>query len=1000
MSIGPAASVAGVTREAYWTQPECTGVNRLRGRATALPYAGAEDALADRDAFVLALDGRWSFLLVDSPEDTPTDFAAPDLDSSDWDEADVPGNWTMQGFDSPHYTNVVMPFEPDDPPQVPADNPTGLYRTGFDIPAGWAGRRLVLSFGAVTSCFAVWVNGAFVGVGKDSRGPSEFDVTDAVRTGTNTLAVQVVRWSDASYLEDQDQWWQAGINRSVSLYATAPTFLHDVSAAADYDHTTGRGSLRIDAIVGNVPDPQWTVRIGLFDQNGAPVLVEPPTAAVWGEGRSWPRDGVATASADIAEVSPWSAETPTGYTVVVSLHDGDGTEVEATRIRVGFRSVEVRDRKLLVNGRAVYLKGVNRHEHHDSRGSAVDRETMRRDIALLKACNVNAVRCSHYPPDPYWLELCDDYGLYVIDEANIESHAHYDLLALDSRYASAFLDRGSRMVLRDRNHPSVIGWSLGNESGYGPSHDALAGWIRATDDSRPLHYEGAIRPDWATGRAASDIVCPMYPSIAQIVEWAETTTDDRPLIMCEYAHAMGNSCGSLADYWEAIRGHDGLQGGFVWELIDHGILKSTEDGRDYWAYGGDFGDEPNDGNFCCDGLVWPDRTPHPAMHECKAVFAPVRAAAADLSNGELVVRNEYGFLDLSHVRASWEVAVDGQVVESGTLPPLWAPAGGHQLAIVPISARQPAGESHLLVRFHDTRDDALLGRDHEIGWAQFALGCTVDGVATPGGDALDVDRSTGAVRWQVGDEQLAFAPVPTVWRAPIDNDRQVEDRWRTWGLDTARYEVGSVDVDGSVAVVRGRLALVGHERRVTAGAGGVLHVEEAFEVPADLDDLPRLGVTFDLPAGFEELTWLGRGPHESYCDRTASTAVGRWKSTVDEQYVPYIYPQEHGNHVDVRWLALRRADGAGVLVSGVGLFEAKAGHYSDATLAAARHTVDLVRDDVVHVALDVRQRGLGGGSCGPDTLARYLVPTGVSRLAYRLVPLARGDDPAARHRAL
>lgn len=980
----------------FWTLPECTGVNRLPGRSWAVPYADAASALAGTEPLTRSLDGRWLFRLVDSPADTPAGFAAPGHDTSDWDEVDVPGNWTMQGFDAPQYTNVVMPFEPDDPPRVPDENPTGLYRTAFDVPSEWAGRRLVLSFGAVTSCFAAWVNGEFVGIGKDSRLPSEFDITAVARIGANTLAVQVVRWSDASYVEDQDQWWQAGINRSVTLYATAPTHLRDAFAAAS--HENGAGRLRVGVEVGALPAPQWTVRIALYD---GPDVVAEAEGEPWAEGRSWPRDAGVELSADVPRVRPWSAERPDLYLLVVSLLDPDGGEVEATRLRVGFRTVEVRERQLLVNGRPVLLKGVNRHEHHDRRGSAVDRETMRRDVALLKAFNVNAVRCSHYPPDPYFLDLCDEHGLYVIDEANVESHAHYQRLARNPRYAGAFLDRGSRMVLRDRSHPSVIVWSLGNESGYGPSHDAMAGWIRHADGSRPLHYEGAIRDDWAGGHAASDIVCPMYPPISRIVGWADATSDDRPLIMCEYAHAMGNSCGNLADYWDAIRSHHGLQGGFIWEMLDHGISLSTEDGREHWGYGGDFGDEPNDGNFCCDGLVWPDRTPHPAMWEVKRVYQPVHVTAANLANGEVVVRNEHDFVDLSHLSVEWEVAVDGAVAQRGTLPPLHTPPGGRELVTVPLE--QPAGEAHLLLRFRN-------GDGHEVAWEQFALPFSPP--QRPAGVAADVlDRGSGEVTgWR--DDLLHAGPTPSVWRAPTDNDgiktwlheldrhpwhRPAARRWLELGLDKARYEVDEVS-DG---VLRGRLVgpereLLRHERTV-ARIGDGLQITETFDVPADLDDLPRLGVQLQLPPGLEKLTWYGRGPHESYVDRKRGAAVGRWESTVDARYVPYIAPQENGNLSDVRWLALRREDGTGLLISADHPIEAKATHYGDTTLFTARHTVDLVRDDVVHVSIDVRQRGLGGASCGPDTLAAYRVPTGVRRLSYRLLPLAPGDDPADRH---
>lgn len=1005
----------------FWTLPDCIGINRLPGRATLFPYDTAAEALAGETARVRSLDGTWSFLLVDRPTDTPANFAAPDLDVSDWDDIAVPGNWTMQGFDTPQYTNVQMPFEPDDPPALPDDNPTGIYRTTFAVPSDWAGRRLVLSFGAVTSTFSVWVNGEFVGVGKDSRLPSEFDVSETAHAGQNSLAVQVVKWSDASYVEDQDQWWQAGINRSVLLYATGPTYIQHVFARGTAD---GKLDMLVEA--GRLPDPQWTVRAALYDADGEMVRGD-LSGGFTTFGRSWPRDGSARLTAEIADVRPWSAETPYLYTLMVSLHSPDGTEVEATRTRIGFRTVEVRDRQLLVNGKPVYIKGVNRHEHHDRLGSAVDRETMRHDIAVLKEFNVNAVRTSHYPPDPYFLDLCDEHGLYVIDEANIETHAHYNQINRDPRYLAAFVDRGSRMVRRDGNHASVIVWSLGNESGYGPHHDAMAGWIRHYDDSRPLHYEGAIAGNWSGGHPATDIVCPMYPSIASIVEWADTTDDYRPLIMCEYAHAMGNSCGNLADYWDAIRSHHGLQGGFIWEMLDHGIAITTETGETYWGYGGDFDDEPNDGNFVCDGLFWPDRTPHPPMWEAKRLFQPVRITAANTANNEIVVHNEYDFIDLSHLTFSWEITVDGRVTQSGDLPALSTAAGMHETVSVPYQplALAPGEEATLVVQFRDRREDPLLGAEHPVGWEQLILPSTVDTPPTvaesasyqQNGDTIRAGNVTVESGRIVEFGPLLTEPVPNVWRAPTDNDgmpRRLESepwyrpalrRWLEWGLDKADHAITDVSIVDDRIVVRGRVTspvreLLGHTRTIVVRSDGILDITEEFDVPADLDDLPRLGVTFDVPAEFTDMSWLGRGPQESYVDRKYGVSLGQWESTVEGQYVPYIYPQEHGNLTDVRWLALRRADGAGLLVSAPTPIEARASHYSDATLTAARHTIDLVRDDVVHVMLDIRQRGLGGASCGPDTLTQYRVPTGKQTLRYRLVPLAAGDEPARRHRQI
>lgn len=1016
-----------------WETPEFTGVGRLPGRATLLPYDTTEAAHLDEAPRVLDLNGDWAFTVYERPEDMPAEAVGPLTYDAGWDHVAVPGNFTMQGFGNPQYTNVKMPFTPNNPPHVPEQNPTGLYRTRFTLPDDWQDRRVVLHVGAATSVSSVWVNGTQVGIGKDSRLPSEYDITSAIESGDNLLAIQVIQWSDASYIEDQDQWWQAGINRSVYLYATGPVYLHDVAAKASYDHTTGQGQLDVQADIKGDETFGWTTTATLYDSDGQTVLTAPL--------EGWLQRLTTT----LESVHPWSAEVPTLYTLVVSLRDPDGNEVEATRTRIGFRTVEIRDRQLLVNGKAVYFHGVNRHEHHETRGSAVPRDLMRKDVEVLKAFNVNAVRTSHYPPDPYFLDLCDEYGLYVIDEANIESHANYTTLCEDPRYQAAFVDRVSRMVLRDRNHPSIIAWSLGNESGYGANNDAAAGWVRRVDPSRVLHYEGAIGGhQWEGGHHATDLVCPMYPSIDSIVEWAKTTTDWRPLIMCEYAHAMGNSCGNLADYWEAIESHHGLQGGFIWEMLDHGIRKTTEDGREYWGYGGDFGEEIHDGNFVCDGLFWPDRTPHTAMWEAKRLFQPFDAV---LEGDTLRVTNKYDFRDLSHLRVLAEVSVDGRVVETTVLPQLSTPAGESSLLPVPWSRPKlaPGEEAYVTLRFVDPSDQPLLGAGHEVGWVQLAIGTGPQPVvsvhevqdtlqASETGDTwtignsrveVSVNQNDGALTaWKVdGVDLLAAGPVPTVWRAPTDNDgirmsdetwhtaNQAYFRWKAAGLDrlVAEPQTDSVRTESPNLVVvsrmvryvaEGRKLGFTHTERLSIYGDGVIAADHAFEIDEGLTDLARVGVVARIPAGFEQLEWFGRGPHESYVDRKAGAAVGRWKSTVTEQYVPYILPQEHGNHTDVRWLALRREDGAGLLVSADDVVEAKASHFSDKTLGTAWHTVDLTPEDETYLAIDVRQRGLGGASCGPDTLERYRVPSGTTyRLRYRLVPLRPGDDPALLHRS-
>ncbi|MGH2947128.1 MAG: glycoside hydrolase family 2 TIM barrel-domain containing protein, partial [Solirubrobacteraceae bacterium] len=690
------------------------------------------------------------------------------------------------------------------------------------------------------------------------------------------------------------------------------------------------------------------------------------------------------AGAELPVAAPrrWSAEDPALYTVEVVLGGG-----ERVACLTGFRRVEVRDRRLLVNGRPVRIHGVNRHDHDDVRGRAVTRELMEADVRLMKRFNVNAVRTSHYPNDPYWLELCDRHGLYVVDEANVEAHAHYDELCRDPRYEAAFVERVRNMVERDKNHPSVILWSLGNESGYGPNHDAAADWVRSADPSRPLHYEGAIARDWSGGRRATDVVCPMYASAEAIERWAaEPAGDDpRPLILCEYSHAMGNSNGGLAEYFAAFERHGALQGGFVWEWVDHGIRRTDARGRAHWAYGGDFGDEPNDANFCADGLVWPDRTPHPALHELKHLARPVRV---EMAGDRFRIRNRYDFRDLSGLRGTWELTADGEVVDGGELPE------GDEVAL---DLAPGEGERFVAFRFALREATWWAPEGHEVAHEQIALPSRPRPAAAPvDGDVTAlVDPDTGALR----DPAVLDGPRLSLWRAPTDNDglrllphkrREPLARWLELGLDRLELRLEDVRAAGDAIEVehrasgRERWDDVRHVRRYRPLAAGELLVESEVHVGPDLRDLPRVGDVLVLRPGLERLRWFGQGPWESYPDRCASAVVGRFESTVAEQYVPYILPQEHGHHGEVRWLSLTDAGGAGLEVRGRPRLGFSASHLTAADLYAARHTCDLEPRAETILHLDHAQRGLGTASCGPDTHPRHRLTASTYRFAYGL----------------
>jgi beta-galactosidase len=1015
---------------AAWTRPEITHVGRLPMRSPLLPAPDVETARDARrpNPWVRSLDGTWRFRLVDSPRAAPKRFADPAYRDGDWSEVAVPGLWTMQGFDRPIYTNVQMPFR-GVPPEVPDENPTGLYRRTFTVPKAWKGRRIVLHVGAADSVLHVWVNGAPIGISKDSRLEAAFDVTDHVRTGGNTLACMVVRWSDASYLEDQDQWWHAGIGRSVVLTATGTTWIEDVHATATYDVDAGTGTLAVRTTVGfrDRPERGWTVRARLETLGGRPVRAAALTAPVPTNRRAYLFSGhVCEVAVEDLDVEPWSAEVPNRYRLLVSLVDADGVVREVTACTVGFTAIEIRDRELLLDGAPVLLRGVNRHDFDPDTGRVVTAEQMRAELVLMKQFGFNAVRTSHAPNDPAFYDLCDELGVWVVDEANVESHAFNLSLCHDPRYAAAVLDRGSRMVRRDKNHPSIVLWSLGNESGYGAHHEALAGWIRAYDPTRPLHYEGAIMWDWGRAQMATDVLCPMYPEIAEIVDWASQRRGEAPLIMCEYSHAMGNSNGCLAEYWDAIESTVGLQGGFVWELWDHGLRQTLADGTTRFAYGGDFGDEPNDGNFCIDGMVWPDRTPKPAMWEHRALASPL---GVERVGRRWRLTNRQDFRDLSWLRARVEVAVDGDVRVRAALPlPDLAPRATANVDL-PVAITTYASDEECVVSVIVTvgRAQPWAARGFELAREQVVLppstrparssGRTVsdwsDAFAHPADEVYGTETDE-FVRWRIAGETITGSAQLALWRAPTDNDGlKLADhqdlkplgRWRAAGLDR---------LEARPHIVRLGDPLSGRESRVDweyAGADGVVVtrrelrryrpdasvvVHEDVVIPGDVDDLPRVGIRWDLPGELEHVTWYGRGPVESYPDRRRGAYLGRFTQSIADQYVPYVMPQEHGGHADTRWGVVHTAVGWGLLVTAPEPFQWNVSMFTPEQLTMASHAEELdPSGSLVTMHLDPWHRGLGTLSCGPDTLPEYRIGSGRYRFTWAMRPVHVRRDPLA-----
>jgi beta-galactosidase/beta-glucuronidase len=1057
-----------MTEESHdWDNPLVLERNREPAHVTLVPYAdeaAARGGEREVSPFFESLNGEWKFYWATNPASAPDGFYAEDFDASGWDTISVPGNWQLQGYDKPIYVNWGYAFPQDGrprkypeiarneplPPIPEDDNPTGCYRRTFAVPQGWAGRQVFLVFEGVDAAFHVWVNGQEVGYSQDSHLPAEFDITRHVHPGQNTLAVRVYRYCDGSYLEDQDFWRLSGIYRDVYLLATPRVHIRDFFVRTALDEAYRDVTMTVEVEVRNYSDrdaTQHSLELTLYDEGKRPVVSHSMTGIAVKAG-----DGT-TVEIEQAVANPkkWSAEHPNLYTLLIALKDATGNILEVEGCNVGFRQLEIENAQLHVNGVPVLFRGVNRHEHDPDTGHTVTVESMIEDIKLMKRFNINAVRTCHYPDDPRWYDLCDRFGLYVMDEANLETHGTLDKLARDPAWQPAFLERAMRMVERDKNHPSVIMWSLGNESGYGPSHDAMADWIRQRDPTRPVHYEGAT--GWGaryTDRQyqgpedapAVDIVSVMYPTIERIVELARMPGETRPLIMCEYAHAMGNSCGNLREYWDAVEAHERLQGGFVWDWVDQGIRQTSKEGEEWFTYGGDFGDDPNDGPFCINGLVWPDRRVKPALWEYKKIVQPVKVEAIDLLAGQIKITNAHHFSHLSELVIAWKLAADGEVLQSGTLARLdMAPGESRNVRVpftqpvlpapaVPIPETEPeAGTEYwLTLSFRLAGDTLWAEKGHEVAWEQFQVPFAVPqapvlGLADMPGLALEesgecttvrgpgfslvFDKRSGTISsWQYqGREMIRQGPLLNVWRAPTDNDASIWGdqtaalRWREAGLDRLHHQIGGIQVrqiTPQVVQITAQSLVCAPDRAdgfdceivyAVYGSGDV--VIETHILPGEkLPPLPRVGLGMQLPGGYETFTWYGRGPHETYADRKEGAQVGVYSGTLDEQYVPYIVPQENGNKTDVRWGALTDRDGVGLLAVGMPFLEVSAHHFSPEDLTEARHTYELKRRDYIVLNLDYKQSGLGGASCGPGTLPAYLIEPRPVQFRLRLRPFS------------
>ncbi|MBN2860380.1 MAG: DUF4981 domain-containing protein [Sphaerochaetaceae bacterium] len=1016
-----------------WQAGELTSYNRLPMRSSFTPYPSHEDALKGKkkeSPLIHSLNGTWDFLLFETPEQALLFMEEQQRDTvAQWQSIEVPGNWSFQGYGHPHYTNIRMPFT-ELPPFTPQHNPTGVYQKQITIPQHLIGNRLVLHIGGAESMVILWVNGEVAGMGKDSRLESEFDITPYVHEDEPLLLqIMVIQFSDGSFIEDQDHWWLAGLYRDVYLYATEEVYLqHLKTSAVPEGYQDGKASLTVTAELGTdagTYDAQLSAApfhlfCSLYDSDKQHLVSfkSPGAQGVYNAPGPWHAQAHGghrlIAESAVEHVALWSHERPALYTLVVELLDAENRCVSCTSLSVGFRTVEVRDRNLLLNGRRVLIKGVNRHEHEEDRGKAVTEQSMIEDIRLLKRYNFNAVRTAHYPNHPLWYDLCDRHGILLVDEANIESHHYYNEICRDPRYTAHFVSRVTRMIERDINHPSIIIWSLGNESGYGYNHDAAAGAARSLDPSRPLHYEGAVRVEWgqgsydfSRGSHATDIIAPMYAPVEEISRWGNEPAegDQRPLIMCEYSHAMGNSNGGLNRYWEAFRNIPGLQGGFIWDWVDQGILKHSDTGEPYWAYGGDFGDEPNDRDFCINGLIWPDRTPHPALEEVRKLQQPIDFLLEEGQEGIITVLNGYDAATTDHLLFSWSLLCDGHPLRQGlfhvpTLNPgestRCSDEGLKSSYALLTSSDTPADarEIALFVSASLRDDTELLEKGHRVAWHEHML-YTVEEIPwyTPSSrkevnEGLRLVERDGSL-FLTGTAVEIEGPSLQLFRAYTDNDmirnmdRQEEKpgtRWIGYGLND--IIAGEPELTGeNTYTITYRSAQSGR----TVGLLDVSNPEEgildlAMTIPDTLDDLPRIGVRFTLPSSFRHLTWYGRGPEENYSDRKTGYPLMTYSSTVSEQYVPYILPQEHGAHTDTRYVSLSDAAEGGVgttiTVSSEAPFIFSALDTLSEELAVITHTWQVKHHDAVYLSVDFAQRGLGTFACGPDCSQEYRISSG------------------------
>ncbi|HZL10325.1 MAG TPA: glycoside hydrolase family 2 TIM barrel-domain containing protein [Prolixibacteraceae bacterium] len=1039
----------GVSAQNDWEDQSVIGRNKLPARATSYSFASEELALkGDRtQSGMISLNGEWDFHFEADSKNRPMDFFSGEEKITGWDKIEVPSCWEMKGYGTPIYTNIVYPF-PNNPPFIKRTNPVGSYFRTFELPEDWNGKQIILHFGGVSSAFYVWVNGQIVGYSQDSRLPAEFDVTEKVQEGKNTVAVQVFRWSDGSYLEDQDHWRMSGIHREVSLLAQAKVSLNDFFVRTKFDENLEDAQLQIRPVItmtDSINTVGWSLEAQLFSPTDKPKFVEPLKAdlnkIIYEANPQRDKVSFGLLEAKIEMPQKWSAERPVLYTLVLSLKDNKGNLIESRSCKVGFRDIRIQDGVFLVNGKPEKLFGVNRHDHSETGGKTVTRDEMLQDVLLMKQFNLNAVRTCHYPNDPYFYELCDQYGLYVIDEGNIETHHAGGYLTNQPSWHAAFSDRIIRMVERDKNHPSVIIWSLGNESGSGPNHAAAAAWVKEFDPTRPIHYEGAQgdsrsaayhavgSPEYLKNPYLAnpddswyvDMVSRMYPTLDQLKGLSESPYIHRPIVMCEYAHSMGNSTGNLQEYWDLIRSKKNLMGGFIWDWIDQGIARTDSMGRKYWAYGGDFGDKPNDANFCINGILNSDRTVKPELEECKYVFQPVSIEPYDLDELHFRIKNRFYSRNLNEFNILWTLVENGKQIGIGSLGAFNVLPGESRLFAVDHDLSKTTGEVWLRVSVRLAKDELYAQRGFEIAKEQFLVldAKPVQKVASKiavqvfddsekslilGTKEFKVtfDKTTGyLINYQFdGNNMITGALKPNFWRPLTDNDLKawsVLENLSDWPSVTADLKVVQFNVldEGITKLIIARLESekgLNLQLSYKISGNGVIEINYLAKIGDQLTDPLRIGMTTEVSDNMGLMSFYGKGPYENYADRNWAAEVNIYSGKVEDFIFQYVMPMENGNHTEVRWLALRNATGTGLLFAGNQLINTSVWPYTAGNILKAQHINELEPAGFYTVNIDLGQAGVGGNdSWSPrgTPLPKYRLSQKEYSYGFKLIPFAK-----------